>query len=207
MSSLTTLCFVRHAAAETIKDGSSVLCGQYDAPLSPLGDRQVISLRQRLAREGPFDALYSSHLRRALETAEAAPEPILQSLCIQNDLAEINCGELDGQRIVDIQRQRPDLWQRNEAQTDDDFSWPGGESYRCFRTRVLAAIEHIVKTHSGQTVLVVTHAGVISQLFGSLAGQSAARWEDFRPRHASFTRVLWTPRGAHVDIFDDCGHL
>jgi broad specificity phosphatase PhoE len=202
-----TLLFVRHAAASGSREGRPFLCGAYDAPLSEEGRCQVDLLRRRLSAEGPFDALYVSPLLRALHTAAAAPAALRRSARILKSLAEIDCGIADGLPIEEVRRQYPDVWRRNQAQTDENFAWPQGESYRRFRKRVLRAVDAIAGLHAGQRVLIVTHAGVINQVLGSIAGQSAARWESPRPRNTSVTSVLWGKHIRSVTRYDDCSHL
>jgi broad specificity phosphatase PhoE len=207
MDSRTTLLFVRHAEVECRQDERTLLCGSYDVPLSEEGRRQVDLLRRRLVVERTLDAVYVSPLKRALETAEAAPEHLRPSVRILKSLAEIDCGTVDGFPIDHVRQQYPDLWLENDAQTNEDFSWPGGETYRRFRTRVMRAVKAISCMHTGQRVLVVTHAGVINQVLGSIIGQSAAKWESPRPRNTSVTRVIWGNDHRSIAYFDDCSHL
>lgn len=199
--------FVRHAAVSCSREGQPFLCGASDVTLSEEGCRQVALLRRRLLVEGPFDALYVSPLERALRTAEAAPVALRQSARILKSLAEIDCGIVDGISIEEVRRHYPEAWQQNEAQADENFAWPHGESYRGFRKRVLRVVNAIARLHAGQSVLIVTHAGVINQVLGSIAGQTAARWESPRPRNTSVTCVLWGRRIRRVTRYDDCSHL
>ena len=106
-----------------------------------------------------------------------------------------------------MQRRYPRPWRRNLAQTDQAFCGPGGESYRAFRARCLAAIRQIAAAHPGQRVLVVTHAGVITQVVGALAGTSAARWGAFRTANANITELRWWGVGGTVMRFDARDHL
>ena len=70
--------------------------------------------------------------------------------------------------ISEVQQRYPKLWEENEAQQNENFSWPDGETYRRFRRRVLRVVNAIARRHEGQRVLVVTHAGVINQVLGTL---------------------------------------
>jgi len=72
-----------------------------------------------------------------------------------------------------LRRDFPDLWTRNEAQADDRFAWPGGETYAQFRSRVLAGLASAAAPYSSGRVVVVTHAGVISQVLGVIKGRPA----------------------------------
>ena len=200
------LILIRHAASDCSVNGQTVLCGSYDAPLSAGGRIEIDRLRTRLALD-PASALYSSPLRRALETAGAAPPHLLAGTRVLRSLAEVNCGILDGLAIESVQRHYPEIWADNEAQTNEDFCWPGGETYKNFRRRVSRAVRVIARKHAGERVIVITHAGVINQILGMIAGQSAARWENFRPGNASITEVLWTGDTGRVAAFDDRSHL
>ena len=207
MCSPATIILVRHAAVDCSSNGFSILCGKHDVALSPVGWLQVDALRRRLAAEPFPTALYSSPLRRALETARAAPRDLFHKMRVLESLAEIDCGAVDGLLIEEVQRKYPEIWLRNSAQLEEDFCWPGGESYRCFRKRVLCAIRAIAQAHPGERVLVVTHAGVVNQVLGAISGQSAARWEVPRPGYASLTTVLWNGDRGCLECFDDRSHL
>ena len=183
------------------------MCGRYDAALSERGRTQVERLRIRLAEEARCAALYSSPLRRAIDTASAAPAELTARLRPLNSLREIYCGIVDGWPLQQVQAQYPDAWRANQQQSDENFCWPGGESYKQFRRRVLRVLRRIAEQHPGERVLVFTHAGVINQLVGSINGQTPARWENHRPENASITEVRWNSVGPELVSFGDCRHL
>jgi broad specificity phosphatase PhoE len=122
-------------------------------------------------------------------------------------LAEISCGTLEGWPIDEVRQEYPDYWERNETQADEEFCWPGGETYRRFRRRVLRALRAISGRHPGERVAVFTHAGVVNQVLGYLEGQSAARWENLRPGNTGLTEVEWCGNTGRVIRFNDCAHL
>jgi broad specificity phosphatase PhoE len=123
---------------------------------------------------------------------------------VEARLCEIDCGAADGLSVRAVQERYPREWARNLEEVDPDFRWPGGESYRELRARSLCAVRDIAAAHRGQRVVVVTHAGVISQLLGWLAGHSAARWSPLRPRNGSVTELAWcdhhAPRAISIDL-------
>jgi alpha-ribazole phosphatase/probable phosphoglycerate mutase len=201
------LVLIRHGHA--LGNGGSgypaVLQGRTDSPLSSRGRLEVRSLLAHL-RGGPaFTAIYSSPLHRAKDTAAPLSQQGLGSLHLCPALQEIDCGTLDGMPVDEVRRRFPELWARNLRQRDEDFRWPGGESYREFRERCLTILAELASRHSGR-IAVVTHAGVISQVLGAVAGLSPARWEPFRPGHTAITELEWSARPAVVR-FDDRSHL
>ena len=181
--------------------------GWTECPLSPLGRRQARALRHRMAVEPPAAALYSSPLRRAVETARAFDGLPLGPLRLLPELREMYCGEIDGLPALEAQQRYPHLWEINQRQEDEDLHWPGGETYREFRQRCLTGLRRIVQTHPGERVVVVTHAGVISQILGAIHGLHSAQWGFFRPGNASLTEIEWGLGGGVLLRFDDRSHL
>lgn len=183
----TTLLLLRHAHTEANEHGSTPrMAGWCDIPLSERGEIQLDALRRvSLGELAPL--VYSSTSPRAMCTAAAVARG--RSVVPLRSLREIACGDVDGWLITDVARRHPDLWRRNLAQDDPDFCWPGGESYRSLRARVLRALRGISARHRGARVLVVTHAGPVAQVVGHIEGVSPARWECYRPANASITTV------------------
>jgi broad specificity phosphatase PhoE len=197
------LVLIRHAHIDCSADGFALLCGSHDAELSSTGRKQVEQLRAQLEFEPPASALYSSHLLRAVQTAQAAPASLLRGMRKLKSLAEIHCGTVEGLAIEHVRAQYPGLWTKNLLQEDAEFRWPGGESYRQFRRRVLRIISAIANCHPHQRVMIFTHAGVVNQIAGSIWGQSAARWEHPRPRNCGITEVLWGDHIRRLERLDD----
>jgi broad specificity phosphatase PhoE len=203
---VTRIVIVRHG--QTLSNGGSahpVLSGRADLPLTSCGREQAAALGHADAVRGAH-AFYSSPLQRAQSTADAAADrSALVTPCTA--VQEIDCGELDGMMIADVQRLFPDVWRASQSELDDTFRWPGGESYVELRERSVRAVVEIAHRHRGHKVVVVTHAGVISQLLGYLCGMPAARWSAFRPGNASVTEVDWECSVGTVVSFDRRDHL
>lgn len=183
------------------------LSGWTDVPLSPLGHREAALVARRLAREQRIDAAYASPLQRARVTASYVSDAIGVPTLLEPDLREIGCGSADGLTAEDVRARYPGAWQRNERQDDDDFRWPGGESYREFRERCVGAVRAIAARHGGERVVVVTHTGVITQVLGSIDRLPPARWRTYRAGNGSITHLEWEGDRARVIRFDDRDHL
>lgn len=183
----TRLLLIRHAHI----DSRARLCGALDVPLSARGEAQLCELMTRTPRHPPPAALYTSPLGRARQVAAALAG--IWNLPPRGCAAigEIDCGMLEGEPFETLVREHRDLWARNTAQQDDDFTWPGGESYRAFRQRLLGGLREIAAAHPGARVAIVTHAGVISQVLGTMRGRRPAVWEHDRPDPLTGTEVMW----------------
>ena len=207
VSTATTLLLIRHAQPED-REGAypQRLSGWHDVALGAVGRREAALLARKL-RDENLGAIYASPLRRAAETATTIAEWTGLPVTHLPHLKEINCGEIDGQRLEHVQLSYPALWDENLRQQNPEFRWPGGESYNEFRTRCLAGVAQIAARHDGEQVAVVTHAGVISQLIGHIRGVSPARWNVFRPGTASLTVLEWRDGSGTLAAFDDLAHL
>jgi broad specificity phosphatase PhoE len=206
----THLILIRHGhtAANGGEGDSMRLSGWTDVPLSPLGHRQAELAGRQLGVEEPIAALYASPLQRARDTAAYVQRATGAPLTLEAGLREIGCGAADGRTVEEVREAFPLAWERNARQDDDDFRWPGGgESYRDFRARSLAAISGIADRHPGQRVAIVTHTGVITQVLGALEGRAPAEWQACRAGNCSITRLEWRRGRARLLAFDDREHL
>jgi 2,3-bisphosphoglycerate-dependent phosphoglycerate mutase len=186
------LLMVRHAAPAEEWQAEARLCGWYDPPLGARGRQQAEAAAERLAGESEATVVYASPLRRAWQTAEVIAARLALPLVALADVREVHCGALDGVPFDVVRGRHPELWARNDAQHDDSFRWPGGESYTEFRGRVRRAVDRIAARHAPGDALVVTHTGVITQALGMLHGWGAARWDRGRPAHAAIVEVDWS---------------
>lgn len=208
VSTPALLSLIRHGhTASNGSDPDAVMSGWTDLSLTEIGWKQAIALSRSILAGPRAAALYTSPLRRACDTAGGLVRASRKRLQFLDDIREIYCGTVDGVPVSEVKRRHPELWEENLRQTNADFRWPGGESYRELRARSLAALDKIALAHPGERVLVVTHCGVISQVVGAVHGISPAEWGRFRPGNASVTEVEWSPQVRRVIAYDLRSHL
>lgn len=161
---VTRLIIVRHG--ETAWNVEKRLQGQMDVELNDVGRAQARQLAEAIQQSGladEVDAIVSSDLSRARETADAlaAVCPRCRRSDDDPDLREVHCGKLQGQEIRHIQAdaQRVSVsWQRGDV----NEAYPGGESAAAVMERGTRALRRA--SDSGSVVLVVTHAGLLKWL-------------------------------------------
>ena len=181
----TELILVRHGQAQP---GPSGFYG-HDAPLSELGRCQAAAAAAYLASRPAVDAIYSSSLPRAVETASAVAEQLGLELTIDGMLAEFDV-DLS---LATPSNQRPDLyyWLPDHAGAD-------GETLAQFAARVYAFHEELVDNHPGQRVVVISHAGTIEMsIRWSLGVDQRSPWQhEFAGlQNASITEIEFWPHG------------
>jgi broad specificity phosphatase PhoE len=146
---VTTILLARHGETDWNRDGRWQ--GWADPPLNEAGRAQARELAEQL-RSTPFDAVYSSDLRRAHETAEIVAAPHEVPVIIERGLREIDVGSWSGLTRTQIEERFP------------DGSRPDGETREQHLARVLATVERIAREHAGSRLLIVSHGGTMRAL-------------------------------------------
>jgi broad specificity phosphatase PhoE len=184
---VTRILMIRHAATNS----GGRLCGSLDVPLSADGRSELEALLERTPRCLPPDALVTSTLRRATDVAQGLARAWCRDVRPANWAREIDCGEVEGMPLDELRREFPDVWARNQAQADEAFAWPGGETYAQFRARIVDGLSATAAAHAGGRIALVTHAGVISQVLGIIRHRPASVWSADRPDTLTGTEVIW----------------
>lgn len=188
------LYLVRHG--ETQSNLDRVFQGHMDTLLTSNGEYQAQCVGKWLDGVS-FDAIYSSDLARAANTARAivASRPGAD-LILDRDLREMNYGVLQGVPITDFAsvlapHGLAEEWGRN-AFSARGIAPPGGESLRQLRNRIVRFVARLDATHpadANQRVLVVTHGGVLRVMMTVLLGIPTRTRHQFAFDNCSITRI------------------
>lgn len=162
----TQLILIRHG--ETVWNRRGRWQGHLDSDLTPLGLQQADAVAVRLA-DVDFAALYSSDLGRAWRTAEAIATRKRCEIIGEPLLRERGLGVLQGLTYAEIEQQQPAEFERFSAR-DTDHVIAGGESIRQKHERAVRFMRQLVERHAGQTVVAVTHGGILDSVFRHAVG-------------------------------------
>src|SRR5262249_10490915 len=170
-----------------------------------LGLAQARALAERL-RPHAFTALYSSDLGRAQETARVLAQPTGQTVRLDSRLRERNLGVLQGCLEAEARARHPEAFKLFEKGGPDAVV-PGGESARQHAEGAMASLTDLARRHAGETIVVVTHGGVLSGFLRLVLGLPFETPRRFRRRNASwnvftFSEGIWT-----VESWGDTSHL
>jgi alpha-ribazole phosphatase len=165
---ITRIILVRHG--ETDWNHLKLAQGHADVELNEAGRAQAREVAGALSEES-IHAVYSSDLRRAVDTAHAIAAG--RGLDVQVDRAfrEIDQGDWEGLHVDEIRRRWPDLW----GPARHHRSRPGGESPAEVRRRALAGLRRVIEERPDQTVVVVTHGGTIRWISAEALGYDDIR--------------------------------
>lgn len=150
---------VRHARTPWNREGR--FQGGQDIALSEEGRMQAEAVGRALA-DHPLQAVYSSPLRRALETAAPIAAPHRLAVQAHPAFAEMAFGRWEGLTASEIQALDLEDYRRWLEEPHRALV-PGGERLDEVRERVLAGLGDLRARHAGQTVALVGH-GVSSRV-------------------------------------------
>ena len=200
---MVRLLLVRHG--ETAWNAAGRFQGQSDVPLNPTGQRQAGALARLLAAEG-VEALYSSDLRRAWETADSIATSLGLSVQLEPRLREMAFGHWEGLTFAETQQRHPRTlaaWQEDPMQ----MAPPGGETLLQVANRVNAALQGIITARQAQTVVLVAHGGPLRVLLCLVLGLPArAHWQ-FVITPGSLSELSLDDQGAILTRLNVTHHL
>lgn len=149
VSPVTTIILVRHGETDWNRDG--IWQGHGDPPLNATGRAQAAATAERLARM-PVDALYSSDLARAVETAAFLASATGVSVTLDAGLREMDVGSWTGLGADEIRARF------------GDTPYHDGETRDAFDARAVSTLHRIASGHRAGRIVVVSHGGVVRAL-------------------------------------------
>jgi len=167
--------------------------GWRDPPLNARGREQAAALGAAVATEG-VAAIWTSHLRRARETAEIVGAALDLAPRVDERLAESHRGRWEDRLVADIEHEEPaawEAWQRAGA----GFRFPGGESLAEHQRRALAALDDVRR--GPLPALVVCHGGTIRVIAAATHPSGLDAFHELAVPNAAVLKLdgqeRWTP--------------
>jgi probable phosphomutase (TIGR03848 family) len=196
----TTMLLVRHGQTPTT---GKVLPGRAKGlHLAEEGRRQADIAAARIAELKRVDAVYSSPLERAKETA--APISAARGLRTQIDrgLFECDFGDWTGAELKTLMK-LPE-WQTVQK-APSTFRFPNGESFTEMQTRMVSTLDRLRAAHPGGTIVCVSHADTIKAAVAHALGTHIDLFQRIVISPASVTAITWGPGGPAVLAVNSTG--
>jgi broad specificity phosphatase PhoE len=150
---MTRFFLVRHG--ETAWNKQEVFRGQKDIPLNEMGKFQAEKTANKLQKE-PIDAIYSSPLARAKETAQAIHKHHGAELIVEHRLTDIHFGKWQGLPHEEVKNSYPKLYTSWKT-TPHTVTFPDGESLLQGYKRAKSLVEEISQQNRHKTVVLTSH--------------------------------------------------
>jgi len=196
--------FLRHGETEWNAEGR--LCGSTDVPLSDAGRHQARLLAMRF-ESIPIDAVYSSPLGRALETARIVGDAVGRDLIVDHRLTELNYGNWEGSTFDEIRRNSPAIYRAWDADPATNAP-PGGETGVQLIERVTPFLADVARRHPSGHVVVACHKSVCRLLACHLMGLPLSEYRRQIPMQNAAMNIFEAIEGKwQVVTLNDVSHL
>jgi len=167
--------------------------GKRDVPLNDTGINQAYLLASYFEKNNfeanTIDAIYSSNLTRAYETAEIIGKKLNKKVKIVEDFQEINFGVWEGYYWEDIKIEYKDFlnkWEDDKENTPI----PEGESYGQVQKRVYRKFNEIISNHnSNSNIIIVSHGVAIKVLIAKILDINIQNLHKFHIDNASISTI------------------
>ena len=187
MTKNTEFIFMRHGVTDlNIK---KVYFGHLNPSLNREGIDQIKSIKKTLVNES-IDLIYSSDLKRCVESAEIINEDYNLNITKKKEFRELNFGIFEGKSHEEVTETFPvesGLFFENWM----NFRIPDGESITNLMQRTVDQIENIRSVHTGKSILIVTHSGVIQAALSYYFSKNLDLYWKFRFNNGSLTKLCF----------------
>ena len=199
----TTILLVRHGQTPTT---GKVLPGRAKGlHLAEEGHRQAQIAADRIAElghKGGVDAVYSSPLERAKETAAPISKALGLTTKIDRGLFECDFGDWTGKELKKLNK-LPE-WQTVQR-APSTFRFPNGESFTEMQTRMVSTLDRLRLQHPGGTIVCVSHADTIKAAVAHALGTHIDLFQRIVISPASVSALTWHAGGPIVLAVNSTG--
>ena len=196
----TTILLVRHGQTPTT---GKVLPGRAAGlHLGDDGRRQAEIAAERIAALPKVEAVYSSPLERAKETAAPIARACGLRTRVARGLFECDFGDWTGRELEQLMK-LPE-WQTVQR-APSTFRFPGGESFTEMQTRMVSALDDLRSRHPGGTIVCVSHADTIKAAVAHAMGTHLDLFQRIVISPASVSAIAWHAGGPIVLTVNSTG--
>lgn len=194
---------VRHGETSWSKEDRYL--GTSDISLNDLGVKQAKIAAQVLKRKD-LNIVYSSMLKRAVDTAEIIAKECAVPLRKDARLNELSFGVWEGLTFAEIKERNPNVW-RKWQELLETFSPPKGESIGELRDRVSSFFCPLINKLKDRTIVIVSHEGPIKIILLHALGAPLSSFWRFKQNLGAFSTVQYYHHGSLVTSLNETSHL
>jgi len=200
---MTEIILVRHGQTEW--NTQLIFRGRNDIPLNERGYKQASALAGAL-KERNIDAIYTSPLRRAVETAQPVATLFDLEVVPVQGLIDINYGEWEGVSYHEIKKRYTDEYAQWE-QRPELVRFPQGETLDAVKERSLDAFIDIARKNPARSVLIISHRVINKVLLCALLGLSTAHFWEIRQDTGCINVMEYSDERFVLCAMNDTCHL
>ncbi|MCR5135647.1 MAG: GNAT family N-acetyltransferase [Oscillospiraceae bacterium] len=201
---MTEIYLIRHTQAEGNR--YRMMQGFWDGEVTEMGRRQIEALAGRFA-DLPLDAVYSSDLHRAVETAEAAARRDRLPIRTRVALRELNIGPWEQKFFGNVCHAQPEL-SHTFMFDAENFYLEGAETYGDVRNRAMRELRELAEENEGKRIAVVSHGVTIRCILSAVTGVPL---NDVKTlpicRNTAVSKLIWDGGRFTAEYVNDISHL
>ncbi len=200
---MTLAYLMRHG--QTAWNKSEIFRGRADVPLNETGLKEA-ELAAAYFRDRKVDAVYSSPISRAVQTAEKIADALGLKVLPHPGITDMSFGDWEGRPIKEVEHrdaERFRLWQ----EAPHLLKVPGGESLAEVRTRAVAALEDAIRKHEKGTVIMVTHRVVTKVLICAILGLDESHFWQIDQDSTAINLVRYKGGRYALSLMNETCHL
>lgn len=199
---MTILLLIRHASNDYLKEGR--LAGRTPGVhINAQGQKEADDLARRLAHL-PIEAIYSSPLERAVDTANAVASCHALPVQIREGLMDTDAGEWTGRKLNELSG--TDIWKALQTQPMG-VKLPGGECIDEVQTRMVSVVEEVRRRHPDGVAAVVSHADPLKSLIAHYLNWDLNNFQRIGISPASVSVLALSDEGAVLHHLNHAGPL
>ncbi len=200
---MTDIYLVRHG--QTAWNKEEIFRGRSDVPLNDTGLREA-ELAAEFFRGLEIDAVYSSPLLRALETARKIASVVHRDVNPLPGIIDMSFGIWEGQPLVEVKKndeERYRIW-RDKPHL---LVLPKGESLDEVRSRSMAALEEVIRSHPEKKVILVSHRVINKVILCSVLGLDNSHFWQIAQDTTAINRVQYREGKYVLSLMNETCHL
>jgi phosphoserine phosphatase len=201
---MSRIILIRHGHVEGITPER--FRGRRDVDLSELGVRQARATAQRVARQSKPSVVYTSPLRRCVQTAAAIASACGASTTVLDDLNDVHYGDWEWRTHEEVRARWPDLFERWFS-APHLVRFPNGESLQDLTARVSNVLRLVLERHRDETVVVVGHSSGNRVLLLQTLDQPLSAYWRLGQDPCSVSEIELFEGGTTVHRLNETAHL
>jgi broad specificity phosphatase PhoE len=201
---MTRIILIRHGQTEWNRQ--DLIRGQVDVPLDDTGLAQAAATAARIAAEWQPAALYSSPLRRAVQTAQLIADRLGLEVRTVSGFNDMNFGQWQGLSYSEVRQRWPEVSQAwlTAPQT---VTFPNGESLGRVRQRGVSALQQVIEQHPNQDAVIVGHTVLNRVLLCAVLGLDDSHHWRIGQDTCAVNTIEWREGVFFVGSINDTCHL
>lgn len=202
-NSMVKVILIRHG--ETDWNREQIFRGRIDVALNEVGLAQAKAVGASL-KDIQIDAIYSSPLGRAFETARIVGEDRNCEVKVEEGFIDIDFGRWQGLSHQKIKEEYKGLYE-TWLSKPQMVTFPEGESLKEVRTRSMKSLEKVIKNHPGETLAIVSHRVLNKVLLCSILGLELSHFWYIRQDTCAINRFEYKDKKYYLTLLNDTCHL